>query len=651
MKSLRRWVALALCLAMCCALLPQMSLLAHAETSGSCGADGDNLTWTLDGGVLTITGSGAMQDYDAFDEDNRAPWYDSRESITAVALPSGLLSIGAAAFYDCPNLRSVDVPESVELIARFSFCSCSSLTSIELPAELLFLDEYAFSGCISLTAVALPAKLVELGHSAFADCTGLQTVSFPDGLRGIDGEVFSGCTGLTAVTLPAELGSVAQGMFRGCTGLTQVTFPASLSLIGKEAFAGCVGLTGVSFPETLMVIRDSAFEGCTGLSEVSFPASLEELDSKAFFGCTGLQSVTIREGLEELGQQAFSGCTGLTVINLPASLKTIERSILSGCTALTAINVAAGNTNYCSDNGVLYDSAKTVLIQYPAAKTDSSYVIPASVTQIGNEACFGSAALTSVTLPEGLQSVGWLAFFGCPSMSSVTIPASVTAIQGMAFGYYGSEESDAAKVEGFTIYGAAKSEAQTYAKMNGFRFVFENPFDDVLESDYFYNAVMWALDLEITAGVDATHFGPHQDCTREQIVTFLWKSQGSPKTEEQNNSFTDVKPGQYYYKAVIWALENKITAGIGNQLFGVGYSCTREQAVTFLWKAVGASEPQTTGNQFSDVDPSAYYYKPVLWAAENGITAGIGGGMFGVGQTCTRAQIITFLYKTFGAEN
>ena len=421
-------------------------------------------------------------------------------------------------------------------------------------------------------------------------------------------------------------------------------------MIDKEAFFGCTGLTEVTFPETLLVIDESAFEGCTGLSSVSFPASLEEFGKKAFYGCTGLQSVTIREGLTELGQQAFSGCTGLSVIDLPASLTTIEKSVLSGCTALTAINVAAGNQNYCSVDGVLYDSAKTVLLQYPAAKTDASYTVPASVTQIDNEACYGAAALTTVTLPDGLQSIGWLAFYGCPAITSVTIPTTVTAIQGKAFGYYNDAEGNDVKVDDFTIYGAAKSEAQTYAKMNGFRFVFPNPFADVAESDYFFDAVMWALNLEVTAGVDATHFGPNNNCTREQIVTFLWKALESPKPEAQNNDFTDVKPEAYYYWPVIWALENGVTAGVGNHLFGVGYSCTREQAVTFLWKAAGAPEPQTTGQSFADVASDAYYYKPVLWALENGITAGVGDNQFGVGQTCTRAQIITFLYKTFGAD-
>ena len=109
-----------------------------------------------------------------------------------------------------------------------------------------------------------------------------------------------------------------------------------------------------------------------------------------------------------------------------------------------------------------------------------------------------------------------------------------------------------------------------------------------------------------------------------------------------------MKPGKYYYKAVLWANENGITGGVGDGKFGVGRTCTREQAVSFLWKAAGSPEPESTELSFTDVKPGKYYCKAIAWAVENGVTTGSGGGKFGVGKTCTRAQIITFLYKAFG---
>ena len=181
-------------------------------------------------------------------------------------------------------------------------------------------------------------------------------------------------------------------------------------------------------------------------------------------------------------------------------------------------------------------------------------------------------------------------------------------------------------------------------------FVERLPFEDVGAWDYFYEPVQWAIhhDPVITGGKDDTHFAPKDPCTREQIVTFLWKAVNAPEPQSAENPFSDVKPGKYYYKAVLWANEKGVTGGVGDGKFGVGKTCTREQAMVFLWKAAGAPEPQSTENPFRDVKAGKYYYKAVLWAVENGVTSGTGNGVFGVGKTCTRAQIITFLYKVFG---
>ena len=182
-------------------------------------------------------------------------------------------------------------------------------------------------------------------------------------------------------------------------------------------------------------------------------------------------------------------------------------------------------------------------------------------------------------------------------------------------------------------------------------FVEKLPFVDVGAWDYFYEAVNWAIHHEpvITGGVDASHFGPKQNCTREQIMTFLWKANNEPGHASDENPFPDVKPGKYYYDAVLWAVENGITGGMSDGRFGVGVSCTRAQAMTFLWASKGRPEPETTENPFTDVKPGSWYYKAILWAVENHVTGGVGDGTrFGVDMICTRAQIITFLYKVYG---
>lgn len=172
-----------------------------------------------------------------------------------------------------------------------------------------------------------------------------------------------------------------------------------------------------------------------------------------------------------------------------------------------------------------------------------------------------------------------------------------------------------------------------------------NPFTDVFESDYYYDAVLWAVENGVTYGTSATTFSPDLACTRAQIVTFLWRAAGSPEPAGNHNPFMDVKASDYYYEAVLWAAENGITEGTSATTFSPDLACTRDQAVTFLWRAAGKPAPESIVNPFTDVKPGQYYTDAVLWAAENGITEGTSATTFSPGLTCTRAQIVTFLYR------
>ena len=168
-------------------------------------------------------------------------------------------------------------------------------------------------------------------------------------------------------------------------------------------------------------------------------------------------------------------------------------------------------------------------------------------------------------------------------------------------------------------------------------------FMDVNSEDYFFEAVKWAAEKGITGGIGKNLFGPSGPCTRAQIVTFLWRAAGSPDTE-LNNNFSDVSANAYYAEAVAWAIENGITTGISGDKFSPDMTCTRAQAVTFLCRFAKA---QTSGgaSDFRDVAANAYYAAAVKWATENNITNGIGSGLFGSNDDCTRAQIVTFLWR------
>ena len=176
-------------------------------------------------------------------------------------------------------------------------------------------------------------------------------------------------------------------------------------------------------------------------------------------------------------------------------------------------------------------------------------------------------------------------------------------------------------------------------------FSWVNPFADVANSAYYVDAVEWMLKREVTQGTTETTFSPNLNCTRAQIVTFLWRAAGSP-APKGTVDFADVPAGSYYAKAVAWAVENGITDGTGNGLFSPDAACTRAQSAAFLYRAAGS--PTVNGSAgFSDVAADAYYAQAVAWAKEHGITDGIGGGLFGSANDCTRAQIAAFLWRLY----
>ena len=169
-------------------------------------------------------------------------------------------------------------------------------------------------------------------------------------------------------------------------------------------------------------------------------------------------------------------------------------------------------------------------------------------------------------------------------------------------------------------------------------------FNDVKSGDYFYDAVNWAVEKDITTGTSATTFSPNASCTRAQIVTFLWRASGSPEPKTASNPFTDVAANAYYCKAVLWAVENGITTGTSATTFSPDAPCTRAQGVTFLWRANG-SKAASAAASFTDVASDAYYAPAVAWAAEQNVTGGVGNGLFSPDTTCTRAQNVSMLYR------
>ncbi len=175
----------------------------------------------------------------------------------------------------------------------------------------------------------------------------------------------------------------------------------------------------------------------------------------------------------------------------------------------------------------------------------------------------------------------------------------------------------------------------------------ENPFTDVPEDSWYIDPVLWAVENGITTGASATTFNPNGNCLRAQVVTFLWRAAGEPEPTTTENPFDDVTESDWYYKAVLWAVENEITNGTSATTFSPTDNCNRAAVVTFLYRAMGEPEVTSTENPFNDVDVTAWYGNAILWAVENGVTDGMGDGSFGINGLCNRAQVVTFLYRAY----
>lgn len=253
--------------------------------------------------------------------------------------------------------------------------------------------------------------------------------------------------------------------------------------------------------------------------------------------------------------------------------------------------------------------------------------IKPGVTSIADNAFSDCAGLREITVPEDVMEIAENAFNNCAALSDV---------------YYGGSKEMWNKIYvGNNGLGGVQIH---YGKTESPSDVSTTGFVDVTDpNSYFYEPVDWAVRVGVTTGTDETHFTPDGSCTRAQAVTFIWRTAGCPEPENENNPFGDVAAGEYYYKAVLWAVEQGITKGTSDTMFSPDDLCTRAHIVTFLHRFEGS--PETPGGTFADVPEGAYYFSAVRWAVLTEVTNGTGNGVFSPGAICTRGQIVTFLYR------
>lgn len=481
--------------------------------------------------------------------------------------------------------------------------------------------------------------VVGIGNAAFESSALLSEVTLPDSIRSIDAYAFKNCSDLADVRISSGVKDIAEGAFENCPSHMIVTYFGNAQMweeiniaegnsaltIARRWFVPIIDVASKDLRYAFL--DDGTVEIAYYVGEalsLEIPATLDGLkvtriDDNAFHLCKTLRKVTISEGIKSIGINAFASCSELRSIDLPDSVTELGNAAFSFC-----------------------DNLKNI-------------TLPEGIETIGNELFFYSSNLQEIALPESVKRIEQGAFWNCYSLKSVTIGTGVTEICGNAFGgcislskvyYRGTQEQwkdivigpdNESLLNSKLIYEMSEDSVPDVPP--------SNPFTDVKADDYFAKPVFWAMDENITNGVSKNSFAPNAACTRGQIVTFLWRASGSPGKAVAEKPFDDIERGDYYYEAVLWALENGITTGLTETTFGPNETCTRAQVATFLWRVQGEPSPVGEDTSFTDISEKDYYFDAVRWAVENGITKGVADDRFDPNASCTRGQIVTFLYR------
>ena len=345
-------------------------------------------------------------------------------------------------------------------------------------------------------------------------------------------------------------------------------------------------------------------------------------------------------------------------MTIPEGVTNIEYGAFYGCSNLKSVHFPSSLPSIGA-NAFSYSGLTEV-------------AIPSNVVSIGSGAFSSCDNLKKVILPEGLTKIESGTFNFCMNLEEITIPVSVTSIDSAFYDgrdaktdydgrkihlkgvYYEGTEEQWNKIEGLR-YGSNEPLNETTVHYNSPMPVItptsaQNPaasaetaFSDVSADAYYADAVNWAVAQGVTNGVSATNFAPADTCTRGQVATFLWRAKGCPEPATTDNPFTDVDPSSAFYKAILWAAESGITAGTSDTTFSPGNPCTRAHVVTFLWRSQG--KPDASGAApLADSFPQGYYTDAVRWADSAGLLNGTAEA-FAPSALCPRADIVTYLYR------
>ena len=401
-------------------------------------------------------------------------------SLTNINIPKGVTEIGSQAFEECSSLANIEIPEGVTEIGWDAFSGCSSLINIKIPEGVTSIQSNTFEKCSSLINIEIPEGLTEISYFAFLGCSNLTSINIPESVTNIDELSFNGCSKLILYVKADSMGhKFAEENKKGyilngeaSTVSTEYEIKEEESWDISENGDGSVMAEWTLKDKTLTIsgtgkmkswnddalkedwhntqyapliqsvvinegitnIGKYAFQRCMSLINIEIPEGVTEIEEFAFYVCTSLKSVNIPQGVTSIERYAFDLCSNLVTIEIPESVTYIGENTFLKCSNLETINVDENNKNYMSENGILFNKERTILLKYPANKKDiDEYRIPESVTSIGERAFEECSILTSINIPKNITTIESYTFSGCSSLTNIEIPEGVTSIQSNTF--------------------------------------------------------------------------------------------------------------------------------------------------------------------------------------------------------------------------
>lgn len=628
------------------------TVYADETHSGMCG---ENVNWSFqeNEGTLVIEGSGAM---DFYLHEYEIPWKNIKGNIKTVTVKDGVTRISDFAFSDCSRLTSITISNSVEEIAYYAFDNCAQLSNIYYggPVEkwltILMRPLDCAVNCIDETGCYLCG--IKL-YAVFDDSTGTLTIK-GDGswfaYENIDAPWYSFRDQIKTVIIEGT-DDIVEGAFRDCSNLSTIIMPNDTERFGfgPNAFEGCNNLKSFSMPNNVTFINKDTFKN-SSLKEIIYDGTIEEW--------MDLCPHKIGIKINCKGGKSYYPC---------------------GKNAYAIFEESTG-TLTVKGNGAIYSYNHTINdktdVPWNDIKSDiQNLIIEEGITETGIQTFNRCENLTSINFPNSLERIDAFSFIGCKSLENIIIPVGVKGIYGYAFAesglkqvnFNGTEEQwnlvNIAETSGilelrpqnqlianytvkFDSNGGSDIELQN-VRAGEKVIIPENP----IRSGYIFAG--WYIDEKLTEKFN------FETAINNNITLYAkWNAKGggssgssgskpinNDENKESENYFVDINEKDYFYNAVLWAFGKDITKGISANEFKPYGKCTRAEMVTFLWRAAGSPQPDAASSQFMDVNINDYYGKAVLWAAENDITSGVTYDKFEPDSNITRGQAITFLYR------